>query len=577
MTNFLSKLFNRSDSGTDSTSLLSQDKTTINYASHQDVDEQEIITNSTANAEEGSNEEYFKKLSSRTAGSIQTIFSIINTMVGSTILSLAWGFRQSGLYLGIVVFIIVGLISYYTMHLVVQHSLFKYRYEPKEEDEEKKNIIDSNNSIINNVNDNNEYTNNTSTTYYTSKKSKKTKVLTEIQDFSKVCVEHLGKWSEIICLLSSVVILIGASIAYHIFMKDCLLSIVNGIFNIQYDTDIIYPWVQNGPPWYWNGIFSSFIIIVIVFPISLLKNLTVLGKLNSFGIFFVLFLIVFILYTCIEQMIDPFDNQVTVVITSVKELMTSSLIDNNYLTQYNNDHFSISGERIEKGDTVLVNHLDLFNAHFSHLLAILSLSFFIHNVIGSILKNQKSLKHTKRDTAVAYIIAGLIYAVPGMLGAFAFRYSPIIQQNFLNQFSSHSIYANIARASVLFQLITIYPLLLTVIRSQVFSFIYRKNPEKQSYPGILQVFCLNLFVCSITFAFSAFYPMVGTVLRYTGAICGLLYMYLLPVAIHLRVQYKKGKLTIFSIIFHSTLILLGLSVLVLQFVSFERTPQTTSS
>jgi len=70
-----------------------------------------------------------------------------------------------------------------------------------------------------------------------------------------------------------------------------------------------------------------------------------------------------------------------------------------------------------------------------------------------------------------------------------------IEQNFLNQFSNKSIYANISRGAVLLQLMSIYPLLLSVIRVQFFSFVYRKNKAKQQYPGIFQVALLNLFVC----------------------------------------------------------------------------------
>lgn len=276
----------------------------------------------------------------------------------------------------------------------------------------------------------------------------------DIKDFSQVCVEHLGRWSEILCIITSIVILIGASIAYHIFMKDCLMSIVTGIFDIQYDNTKIYPWDKNGPPWYWNGIFASVIIVVLLFPITLLKNLNFLVKFNSFGIFFVLFLIIFIIYASIEAMVSPFEfsNNVASVSTltmmslssNMSTITTSSNVNSNGgsnsswmnhllggILGHNTDgsssssgqssspQYSFVDDTIVKGDTVLVNHLSLFNMHFSHLLAILSLSFFIHNVIGPILKNQKSLKHTKRDTAVAFIVAAMIYAVPGMLGAFA--------------------------------------------------------------------------------------------------------------------------------------------------------------
>ena len=327
--------------------------------------------------------------------------------------------------MGIIVFILVGFISYYTCNLVVKHSLFKVRYDASSE--ESNNNTESINSESPNYNsiggESKTQSFKIGKVSYTKKTKRQIKSIFDIKDFSQVCVEHLGKWSEILCILTSIVILVGASIAYHIFMKDCLVSIIDGIANIEYDQSVIYPWENNGPPWYWNGIFASLIIVVVLYPITLFKNLNFLVKFNSFGIFFVLFLLVFIIYASIEALVSPFEMSANVASVSSLTISALGLFGSNSATppaSSSQDSYNIADDVIRKGDEVLVNHLKLFDIHFSHLLAILSLSFFIHNVIGPILKNQKSLKHTQRDTGVAFIVAGMIYAVPGILGAFAY-------------------------------------------------------------------------------------------------------------------------------------------------------------
>jgi sodium-coupled neutral amino acid transporter 9 len=461
------------------------------------------------------------------AGSVSTIFSIWNTMVGSTLLAMPWGFRQSGIALGVIVFFLVGIISYYTCTLITRHTkLHRYRLKleqvspddsPSEEISLKPNFTGS-----------------------------------DIVDFSEVCVKHLGRWSQILALLASIIILIGAAIAYHIFMKDCLLNIVAGIARIEVNTK--FPWEANGPPWYWNGIFASCVITIIVFPLSCLRKLTLLVKFNSFGVFFVLFLLVFIIYSSTYAMVYP-ETTLPTNSTQIVQYVFSDFVQTNGTAQY-------------------VNYLQNFSVTFSHLLAILSLSFFIHNVIVSILASKKSLRHTRRDIAIAFVFAGLCYLIPGVMGSVAFRFDPTMKQNFLNQFSSDNIYANVARGSVLLQLISIYPLLLFIIRSQVFESNWKfwKKPEPgipSKPPHILFVLVLNILICAITTSFASFYPNVGTVLRFTGAICGLIYLYLLPILVHLVIMYRSGELRWYSIIFHSCLIILGTSVLVLQFIDFD--------
>jgi hypothetical protein len=60
--------------------------------------------------------------SGRTQGSLTTIFSTANTMLGSSLLALPWGFTQSGFIVGLAVVLIIGLICFYTASLIVKNS-----------------------------------------------------------------------------------------------------------------------------------------------------------------------------------------------------------------------------------------------------------------------------------------------------------------------------------------------------------------------------------------------------------------------------------------------------------------------
>ena len=85
-----------------------------------------------------------------------------------------------------------------------------------------------------------------------------------------------------------------------------------------------------------------------------------------------------------------------------------------------------------------------------------------------------------------------------------------------------------ARFALLCQLVTVMPVILFIIRTTVFGFIMDTE-----YPGFFLVFGLNLLITTVTTLISIFYPMVGDVLRFTGAGCGFVYIFFLPVCVHL--------------------------------------------
>jgi sodium-coupled neutral amino acid transporter 9 len=55
--------------------------------------------------------------------SIMTIFSVWNTMMGSGLLTLPWGFSEAGLVGGTAVVIIVGLLAWYTCYIVLNYGI----------------------------------------------------------------------------------------------------------------------------------------------------------------------------------------------------------------------------------------------------------------------------------------------------------------------------------------------------------------------------------------------------------------------------------------------------------------------
>lgn len=99
--------------------------------------------------------------------SFVTVFSIANTMLGSSLLAIPWGFTQSGFGTGMGVVLFVGIVCLYTAYLVVRNG-------------------------------------------------------GGYDDFSVQCKECFGQYAYVISIVCSVLILVGAGIAYDTIMSNSL-------------------------------------------------------------------------------------------------------------------------------------------------------------------------------------------------------------------------------------------------------------------------------------------------------------------------------------------------------------------
>jgi len=126
------------------------------------------------------------------------------------------------------------------------------------------------------------------------------------------------------------------------------------------------------------------------------------------------------------------------------------------------------------------------------------------------------------------------------------------------------LFAFSARISLLLQLCTVYPLVLLIIRTQVFGLLFRTT-----WPNIWYILLLNAVVMSITTCFAIYYPNVGDILRFTGAIGGFVLIFLVPIGIHLRMQKIKRTLGFKSWLLHGVLVVIGMVMLVLQFIHVQ--------
>ncbi|XP_047615668.1 sodium-coupled neutral amino acid transporter 9 isoform X3 [Phacochoerus africanus] len=454
------------------------------------------------------------KLQSYTEGygkntSLVTIFMIWNTMMGTSILSIPWGIKQAGFTTGMIVIILMGLLTLYCCYRVVKSR-----------------------AMISSVD-------------------------TTTWEYPDVCRYYFGSFGQWSSLLFSLVSLIGAMIVYWVLMSNFLFNTGKFIFNFIHhinDTDAV-PGTNDSNPvicpsasssnhpdngsmifyandtglqqfekWWNKSKTVPFYLIGLLLPLLNFKSPSFFSKFNILGTVSVLYLIFLVTFKAF------------------------------HLGFHLEFHWFLPTEFF----------VPEIRFQFPQLTGVLTLAFFIHNCIITLLKNNKNQENNVRDLSIAYMLVTLTYLYIGVLVFASFPSPPLskdcIEQNFLDNFPSSDILSFIARIFLLFQMMTVYPLLGYLARVQLLGHIFG-----DIYPSIFHVLILNLVIVGAGVIMACFYPNIGGIIRYSGAACGLAFVFIYPSLIYMISLYQEERLTWPKFIFHVFIIILGLANLVVQF------------
>ncbi|XP_034232968.1 sodium-coupled neutral amino acid transporter 9 homolog isoform X2 [Thrips palmi] len=450
--------------------------------------------------------------------SIVTIFAVWNTIMGTSLLAIPWGLERAGLGGGLLLVLGMGALCLYTTwRLLSVHRLHGSGFDA------------------------------------------------EVPD---LCRKLLGRWAELLARAFSLVVLMGAIVVYWILMSNFLYHSVDyihdeitGVSPVRWDnTSMIFtpvkchlltgtgqapdvPTVPVPAPvfalslvapeeplvaedkgsfrWWWNLESNVPIYLVLIMaPLMNFKSATFFTKFNSIGTLSVLYLLIFIL------------------------VKSSAWGVNLNMTDVMSEHYS-----------------PLFIWSFPATSGMLALSYFIHNIIISIMKNNRHQENNGRDLSIAYVLVTVTYAIIGSVFYISFPLAKsCIEDNLLNNFESWDPMTVAARAFLFFQLVTVFPLVAYMLRSQLCSMVLG-----HTWPGRLPVLCINAVFITVCVLFAIFLPRFGTIIRFTGAISGLVYIFLLPVLLHLVSLQRQGKLTKLTTILHLCIPIIGTANLIAQF------------
>ena len=179
------------------------------------------------------------------------IFTMVNVMLGSSLLVLPWAFAGSGLIPGTFLIFIVATFSHYTSSLIVKNS-------------------------------------------------------EGFDDFSDICLHYLGEIAWHISLLSSLVVLIAALLAYHTLMSDFLHSLILELYPVATPAP---PALSSDIPNILLGLLQERIwtplpLALILFPFTNVRDISQLARFTSYGIVAVFMSISFIVIVSLGLALD---------------------------------------------------------------------------------------------------------------------------------------------------------------------------------------------------------------------------------------------------------------------------------
>jgi len=237
-------------------------------------------------------------------------------------------------------------------------------------------------------------------------------------------------------------------------------------------------------------------------------------RIGSFGVIFVIFLMLFIIVVGVIALDDT-----TFTLGSMEESNATNWAG---------------------PDRTLV----LFNSDFSPLAGILCAGYFLHTCSLPIVRSSKNPDKVGRDMFWGYFLVFISYAVCGSLGYIGFLGTKFtsyfvnhegsstageIDQNCLNMFDYLNVYAFILRLAIFLLLFSTYPLVHYFLMNILMILFWRNQEVPRRTEWIL-----NVSITFIPFLFALFYPNIGTILSYVSAVSGFAVIYVFPVLVHLK-------------------------------------------
>lgn len=199
--------------------------------------------------------------------------------------------------------------------------------------------------------------------------------------------KYWGRWAYYLGIISTLLIIFAASCAYFIIMSQMLypiaLALIEWIFKKQIEL------VDKPVFTSFSQAYCAIVLFVVEIFIVTKKDLSIFIKLVSYGSFFIMSLMVFIVGVGFY-----------------------SLHNTHFEIVNHNQPTVIDGSR--------TRNIHLFDIQVSPLAGLLGIGFFLHTISIPIIRNNANQKNNERDVLLGYILVATSYIVVGTMGYIGF-------------------------------------------------------------------------------------------------------------------------------------------------------------
>uniref|UniRef100_A0A7S1MP92 Amino acid transporter transmembrane domain-containing protein n=1 Tax=Neobodo designis TaxID=312471 RepID=A0A7S1MP92_NEODS len=318
-------------------------------------------------------------------------------------------------------------------------------------------------------------------------------------------VSTVPRVPRMITTMAAVLILVGAGMLFHVYIVGCVLSLIG-----KPESDAMWRCIV--------AIGSGIIVFLLTVP----RSIKMLFIASSYGIVIVGFCLVFII---IKSALQFHAGDCTPVLS----------------TRYGMDSGGF-------GPTAT-------------LMATLTLSFYSHSFVLPLVSQSTRASKIPRNVFIAYMCAGLSYAVPAAVATAAFSNCGTFAKDFVQMF--HDPFADAARFSIILLCLIVYPIIICIARGQFVEAVFKVDPTEVS--RLKHVASSGWMVLAAT-AIPCLDVGPTTVAATTG-VFGTYWALLFPCAAYLHTRRAQGTLTPALLIGHGLIIALAVVLMVMTVLS----------
>jgi sodium-coupled neutral amino acid transporter 9 len=314
--------------------------------------------------------------------------------------------------------------------------------------------------------------------------------------------KRFAKVGKILQITFNLLINIGVTFIYFLIINQnlypCICLILNGM-GLDTNGEDITPNFSK-----FSFFYCTIITSIIIFPITIMKEMGCLVKFNSYGIYFVSVLLIYMIY-----------------------IGFSTISKDSFSFEYK--------ENVEGAEE---RYLYLFGENPGILCGTLSFGYFSHSLILPMIRNNRIQKNNQRDLFIGYCCVAATVIIVGILGYIGFSgsdFSSDFKSNWFQFYKSDNYFIFALRLLNVIQLSSILPILTFVIRKQIFSSLFRGYINSTFH---IIIFSIIVFIlCIIVVYFE--YDNLGYLIGLVGATTALVLIYSIPPITNMIYYYNR--------------------------------------